>query len=290
MQKLLGTGVALVTPFNKDLEIDFDGLKNLLDFTAKNGADYYVVLGTTGESATLTSAEKAEVLAFVKKNNSYQLPLVYGIGGNNTDEIIRTIGATDFEGVDAILSVSPYYNKPSQEGIIAHYKSLAAKSPKPIIMYNVPGRTSSNISAQTTLKLSSDPNIIGVKESSGDIQQAMTIMKDKPKDFLLISGEDMLSVPLYAIGGSGVISVLANGFSHIFKAIFEAVKNKDFNGATEQLLKLLEINPLMYQESNPVGIKQVLKNFGICQNHVRLPLLSASDELQRKIDQCMSRV
>ncbi|MEM6524836.1 MAG: 4-hydroxy-tetrahydrodipicolinate synthase [Bacteroidota bacterium] len=284
MERLFGTGVALVTPFQRNLEIDFQGLQKLLAFTAEKGVDYYVVMGTTAESATLKRTEKSKVLQFVKENNTSKLPIVYGIGGNSTQEIIHTIENTDLDGVDAILSVSPYYNKPSQRGIIEHYNTIADESPVPLILYNVPGRTGSNIKANTTLKLAEHPNIIGIKEASSDLVQAMKIMKYKPNDFMLISGEDMMTSPLYSIGAVGVISVMANAFSDVFKRVREAVTAKDFTSVTGQMLRLLEINPLMYKESNPVGIKQVLKHYDVCENYVRLPLVSASAELITEIE------
>ncbi|MEM8567903.1 MAG: 4-hydroxy-tetrahydrodipicolinate synthase [Bacteroidota bacterium] len=284
MERLFGTGVALVTPFQRNLEIDFQGLQKLLAFTAEKGVDYYVVMGTTAESATLKRTEKSKVLQFVKENNTSKLPIVYGIGGNNTQEIIHTIENTDLDGVDAILSVSPYYNKPSQRGIIEHYNTIADESPVPLILYNVPGRTGSNIQADTTLKLAGHPNIIGIKEASSDLVQAMKIMKYKPNDFMLISGEDMMTSPLYSIGAVGVISVMANAFGDVFKKVREAVIVRDFTSVTGQMLRLLEINPLMYKESNPVGIKQVLKHYDVCENYVRLPLVSASAELITEIE------
>jgi len=283
MRKLYGTGVALVTPFDKEKNIDFDGLKNLLDYTAKKGVDYYVVQGTTGESATTTTAEKAEILKFVKESNSHNLPIVYGIGGNNTAAVLETIANTNLDGVDAILSVSPYYNKPSQEGIIQHYTAIADASPVPVILYNVPGRTMSNIKAATTLKLAEHNNIIGVKEASGDLEQAMAISKSKPADFMLISGDDLLTGPLYSIGAVGVISVLANPFADAFKQMKDGAFSGDFNKVREALFPLLEINPLMYEESNPVGVKHALKELGVCENHVRLPLVDASEALQKRI-------
>lgn len=284
MERLFGTGVALVTPFQRNLEIDFQGLQKLLAFTAEKGVDYYVVMGTTAESATLKRTEKSKVLQFVKENNTSKLPIVYGIGGNSTQEIIHTIENTDLDGVDAILSVSPYYNKPSQRGIIEHYNTIADESPVPLILYNVPGRTGSNIEANTTLKLAEHLNIVGIKEASSDLVQAMKIMKYKPNDFMLISGEDMMTSPLYSIGAVGVISVMANAFSDVFKRVREAVTAKDFTSVTGQMLRLLEINPLMYKESNPVGIKQVLKHYDVCENYVRLPLVSASAELITEIE------
>ncbi|TRX60857.1 4-hydroxy-tetrahydrodipicolinate synthase [Fulvivirga sp. M361] len=287
-QKLVGTGVALITPFNEALEIDFTGLKRLLDSTAEKGVDYYVVMGTTGESATLDKNEKKKILDFACANNAKQLPIIYGIGGNNTKEIIEQISDTDLTAVDAVLSVSPYYNKPSQEGIYEHYLKIADHSPVPIILYNVPGRTGSNISAETTIRLSEHDNIIGTKEASGDISQALTIIKHKADDFLLISGDDLLTISLHAIGAIGVISVLANAFADIFNNIMEHLKTSDYQSATQEVLKLTEINPLMYEQSNPVGIKQVLMEQGICENYVRLPLVPCTVALKEKIQHCMT--
>ncbi len=282
MKKLYGTGVALVTPFDETGQIDFKGLKKLLTHTAK-GADYYVVLGTTGESATLTKEEKKRVLNFVKENNAMSLPIVYGIGGNNTQEVIDSIKETDLKGVDAILSVSPYYNKPSQEGIYQHFKTIADKSPVPIILYNVPGRTASNMTAETTLELSQHLKIIGIKEASGNLEQCMKIAKESPKDFMLISGDDMLTVPLYSIGGVGVISVLANALPSVFRKM----KDYSFAGyyakAAAEQFKLLDINAPMYEEGNPVGVKELLKLMNVCGGQVRLPLVPASEKLQHKI-------
>src|SRR5688572_25908548 len=211
MKKFYGTGVALVTPFDSTGAIDYKALKKLLAHTAK-GVDYYVVMGTTGESVTVSSEEKKKVLEFVKANNSKGLPIVYGIGGNNTQNVLDTIKATNLKGVDAILSVSPYYNKPSQEGIYQHFAAVADASPLPLILYNVPGRTGSNLTAETTLRLAQHKNIIGVKEASGNLEQCMKISKYMPKDFLLFSGDDLIIIPLYSIGGKGVISVLANAY------------------------------------------------------------------------------
>lgn len=283
MKKLYGTGVALVTPFDEDKQVDFRGLKKLLTHTAK-GVDYYVVMGTTGESATINKEEKKKVLSFVKENNSKKLPIVYGIGGNNTQEIIEAVKETDLRGVDAILSVSPYYNKPSQEGIFRHFKAIADESQVPIILYNVPGRTASNLTSETTLRLAKHPNIIGIKEASGNLEQCMKIVKEKPKGFMLISGDDMLTIPLYSIGAVGVISVLANAFPVIFKKIKEFSFSGNFSKASAEQFKLLEINGPMYEEGNPVGVKHVLKRMNICRNIVRLPLVSASESLQKKID------
>ncbi len=283
MEKLHGTGVALVTPFDVDKNVDYDGLNSLLQYTADQGVDYYVVQGTTGESATTTTSEKAEILQFVKDNNVNKLPIVYGIGGNNTAAVIDTIKGANLDGVDAILSVSPYYNKPSQEGIFQHYTAIADASPVPVILYNVPGRTMSNITAQTTLRLAKHKNIIGVKEASGNLEQAMEISKHKPTDFMLISGDDLLTGPLYSIGAVGVISVLANPFADLFKEMREGAINDDFKRVQKALFQLLEINPLMYAESNPVGVKEALAVLGVCHKYVRLPLVEASETLRKDI-------
>lgn len=284
MKKLYGTGVALVTPMDSTGAIDYKALKKLLTHTAK-GVDYYVVMGTTGESVTVSPAEKQEVLNFVRKNNTAKLPIVYGIGSNNTQAVLDTIRSTDLKGVDAILSVSPYYNKPSQEGIYQHFKTIADASPLPIILYNVPGRTASNITAETTLRLAAHKNIMGIKEASGNLEQSMRIAKSMPKDFLLISGDDLLTVPLYAIGGKGVISVLANALPVPFKKMKEFAFAGNYVKASQHQFSLLEINGPMYEEANPVGIKQLLKEIGVCENYVRMPLLPASPALQKKISQ-----
>ena len=282
MKKLYGTGVALITPFNAKLEVDFKALKKILSHTAK-GVDYYVVLGTTGESATLTSAEKKKVLQFVVENNTRRLPVVYGIGGNDTQLVLENLESTDFTGVDAVLSVSPYYNKPSQEGIYQHFKIIADACPVPVILYNVPGRTASNLTADTTLRLAAHPNIIGIKEASGNLEQCMKIVSQAPKDFMLISGDDMLTVPLYAIGATGVISVLANALPSQFKKMKEQAMAGNYASASKEQFRILDINGPMYEEGNPVGVKYLMSEMGLCQYHVRLPLVPASAGLQKKI-------
>lgn len=289
MKKLFGTGVALVTPFTASHSIDFKGLKKLLNHTAR-GVDYYVVMGTTGESATLTKTEKKEVLAFVKANNPKKLPIVYGIGGNNTASVVEEIGDTDLTGVAALLSVSPYYNKPSQEGICQHFEAVANASPVPVILYNVPGRTSSNLLASTTLRLAKHKNIIGIKEASGNLEQCAKIARDKPADFLLISGDDMLTLPIYSIGGMGVISVLANAYPVIFKKMKEHAFDGNYKKAQAELFKLVDINGLMYEEGNPVGVKYVLKLAGICEPFVRLPMVPPSTALSNKIEACFQAI
>ena len=288
MKKLYGTGVALVTPFTENEEVDYKSLKKLLNHTAK-GVDYYVVMGTTGESATVTSDEKKTILQFVRDNNSKNLPIVFGIGGNNTRQVLDTIKNTDLTGVDALLSVGPYYNKPSQEGIFQHFQTIADASPIPVIVYNVPGRTASNITAETTLRLAAHPNILGIKEASANLEQCMRIARDKPKDFLLISGDDMFSLPLYALGANGVISVLANAYPVAFRKMKEFAFSGNFNRASQEILKLVALNPLMYEESNPVGLKALLLEMGICSEVVRLPLVPASESLRKRISDCIGK-
>lgn len=289
MKKFFGTGVALVTPFNSDGTIDFNSLKKLLAHTAK-GVDYFVVMGTTGESATMTKEEKKEVLKFVQNNNPKKLPIVYGIGGNNTAAVLEEIGATNFRGISAILSVSPYYNKPSQEGIYQHFKKVADASPVPVILYNVPGRTSSNLSADTTLRLAQHKNIIGVKEASGNLEQCMKIAKEKPANFLLISGDDLLTVPICSIGGVGVISVLANAFPTIFQKMTEYALAGNHAKAKTEAFKLIDINGPMYEEGNPTGVKYVLSQLKICHPHVRLPLVEPSIKLKTKIEKVLAAI
>jgi 4-hydroxy-tetrahydrodipicolinate synthase len=288
-KSLYGTGVALVTPFDEEGKIDFKSLKKLLTHTSK-GVDYFVVMGTTGESVTLSKEEKKSVLQFVVENNRKQLPIVYGIGGNNTQAVIEEIKSTNLKGVDALLSVSPYYNKPSQEGIYQHFMAVAKASPVPIILYNVPGRTASNLTAETTLRLANNKKIIGIKEASGNLEQGMHIAKNKPEDFLLISGDDLLSLPVYAIGGVGVISVLANAYPLIFKKIKGFAFAGKYAKAQIELFKLLEMNAPMYEEGNPVGLKYLLKLMGIGNGEVRLPLVEASASLQKKIENIFKEI
>jgi len=289
MKKLFGTGVALVTPFNESGEIDFKSLKKLLIHTAK-GVDYFVVMGTTGESATLSKEEKKSVLKFVLENNPKRLPIVYGIGGNNTQSVVDEIKSTDLYGVTALLSVSPYYNKPPQEGIFQHFKTIAEASPLPIILYNVPGRTGSNLSAQTTLRLAALKNIIGIKEASGNLEQCMKIAKEKPKEFMLISGDDMLTLPIYSIGGVGVISVLANALPQVFLNIKENFDSGKLRQAQAAQFKIIDINGPMYEEGNPVGVKFLLSLLGVCNHTVRLPLLAPSSGLKKKIKELYKKL
>ena len=287
MDKLKGTGVALITPFTPDYQIDFDGLAKLVQFNIAGGVDYLVVNGTTAESATTTQEEKDQILAFIKKQVNGARPIVYGIGGNNTGQLLECIRETDFTGITAILSVSPAYNKPSQQGIYQHFIALADASPVPLILYNVPGRTASNMVAETTLRLARHANIRGIKEASGNLEQAMQIAKYKPEHFMLISGDDMLTLPMITFGAEGVISVLANAFPEKFSTLVRLGLAHDFPQASKLLFELLDLNPLMYEESNPVGIKAVLELLGICGATVRLPLVEASTALKNKLQQML---
>ncbi|MCC9135993.1 4-hydroxy-tetrahydrodipicolinate synthase [Pontibacter silvestris] len=282
-ERLKGTGVALVTPFKEDLSVDFEGLRKLLDFTLDGGVNYLVVNGTTAESATTTAAEKAEILRFVKQHVNGHVPLVYGFGGNYTQHVVDSIRDIDLNGVAAILSVSPYYNKPSQQGIYQHYIQIADASPVPVILYNVPGRTGSNITADTTLKLALHKNIVAVKEASGNMEQCMQIAKHKSEDFLLISGDDLLTVPMVCFGAAGAISVIANAFPEKFSRMVQLALEHNFKEATTLLYDIIDINPLMYEESNPVGVKAVLQHLGVCSAAVRLPLAEATAGLKDKI-------
>lgn len=284
-----GTGVALITPMNKDLSVDYDGLLRLLKHTASGGVDYFVVNGTTGESATTSKDEKRKLLRFVLDNNSKGLPVVYGTGGYDTLDIVKHISEMDWKGVAALLSVSPYYNRPSQRGVIAHYIAIADACPAPVILYNVPKRTGTDMTADTILELSKHKNILGVKEASGDIGKIIDIIEKKPDDFIVISGDDMLTVPMISIGATGAISVLANAFPEDMSGMVRAALESDYEKARLYLKKLNPVNPLMYVESSPVGIKQTLELVGICRGDVRLPLVPASDQLKEKIREYLEK-
>lgn len=280
---LYGTGVALVTPFKENLEIDYEALKRLLDFNADNGVDYFVVNGTTGESATTNKAEKHALLDFVRKNNKKDLPVVYGTGGYDTQDIVDHIKEMDWSGVEALLSVSPYYNRPSQAGVIVHYKAIADACPRPVILYNVPKRTGTNLKASTVLELAKHENIIGIKEAGSDFSQIIDILAGKPDDFLFISGDDMNCVPTISLGAVGVISVLANAFPKEMSGMVSLALKGDFKAARNIVFKLNKINPYMYSEGSPVGIKQVLAEMKLMDNYVRLPHVPASEALKQKI-------
>jgi len=282
-QMFSGVGPAMVTPFLENGEIDWKGLEQLTNYLINNGVDYLVVQGTTGESPTLSPAEKTEILNRVSELNHKKLPIVFGLGGNNTAAVVEDLKTIDLVSVDAILSVCPYYNKPSQEGIEKHFIEIADASPVPVILYNVPSRTGANITAKTIASLSNHKNIIGVKEASGSLDQAMEIKKNSDASFLLISGEDLLTVPMIAIGAIGVISVLANAFPEEFSNMIHFALKGDLHEAQKLSSKFLDINPLMYKEGNPVGIKAALEDKGICGPMVRLPMSKASPQLVNKI-------
>lgn len=283
-QSIKGSGVALVTPFDKENNVDYTALKKLVNHCIKGGVNSLVVLGTTGETPTLSKEEKAEILKFVNETAEGKVNLIAGFGGNNTQNIIEEILEADLTGYSFILSASPYYNKPSQEGIYQHYKAIAKASPLPIILYNVPGRTSSNISPDTTLKLARElDKIVGIKEASGNIDQCMKIVKNKPKDFVVLSGDDNLVVPQMSIGVEGCISVIANLLPKEFSLMINHCLNGDYKEATAIQFRLSEMIDLIFEEGNPVGIKCALSLQNITSDAVRLPLVSASDQLREKI-------
>ena len=283
MNKLHGTGVALVTPFTASGTIDWAAWERLLDFNLAGGVEYLVINGTTGESPTTTASEKAELLDVARRHVAGRVPLVYGIGGNDTATAAQQLRSFDASGITAILSASPAYNKPSQAGIVAHYQHLAEAAPLPLILYNVPGRTGSNMTADTTLRLAQHDNIIGIKEASGNVEQCLAILAKKPADFLFLSGDDMLTVPLIACGSQGIISVLANAFPQKFSDMTRAALAGDFARASQLLYYFTGLNPLMYEEGNPVGVKAALALQGVCEPAVRLPLVPASEGLTARI-------
>lgn len=279
-----GTGVALVTPFHKDGSIDFKSLGKLVEHLIKGKVEYLVVLGTTGESVTLNRDEKAAVISYVAEVNDKRLPVVVGIGGNNTQEILNNLRSYDLSGADAVLSVSPYYNKPNQRGLYQHFKMIADVSPLPVILYNVPGRTSSNMTADTTLKLATDfKNIIAVKEASGNIEQIMKIVKNRPKDFLVISGDDMLALPVVACGGDGVISVVGNAFPKDFSEMTRQALLGNMKEAQRLHYGLAEIIEQLFADGNPGGIKAVLEMLKICQANLRLPLYRINKKTHKRL-------
>lgn len=285
MQKFRGTGVALVTPFNQDLSVDFKSLSQLVEFNIENGIDYLVVLGTTAESATLTHKEKEQVKKCVRDTANGRVPLMLGIGGNNTQEIVNQVSSVSHtEGFDAILSVSPYYNRPTQEGIIKHFQAIAKASLLPVLLYNVPSRTGVNMLADTTLSIArSCPNVFGIKEAAGSMDQALRLLKDRPKDFLVISGDDMLALPMVSAGGDGVISVIAQALPEQFsKMIGEGLEGAYAKAYTQHYTLMSGID-LIFEEGNPAGIKSLLKEINLVENTVRLPLVVASKDLGERL-------
>ncbi len=291
MNELKGTGVALVTPFNTDGSVDFVSLEKLVNHCINGGLEYLVALGTTGESATLNKSEKKQVVDCIIKTANGRVPVVIGIGGNNTADVIETIKNTDFTGITAILSVSPYYNKPTQEGIYQHYKAIAEVAPKPIILYNVPGRTSSNILPATTLRLANDfKNIVAVKEASGNMEQIMDIVQHKPEGFLVISGDDALTLPIVAAGGDGVISVVANAFPKQFSDMVRHTLKGDVAAARPLHYSLTEIIKLLFVEGNPGGVKAALKQLGVMDDNVRLPLVKVSQNTYSQLEERVKKI
>lgn len=290
MSNLKGVGVALVTPFNEDLSVDFDSLTRLVEYNIENGTNYLVVLGTTAEAATLSAAEKQEVIKHVIKINNKRLPLVLGIGGNNTLEVKKQIEEADLTDFDAVLSVSPYYNKPNQEGLYLHYKMLASTG-KQIIIYNVPGRTGQNIEASTTLRLANEfPNLFMIKEAAPNILQYFDILRKKTANFSLVSGDDEYTLPVTLAGGDGVISVIGQGYPKEFSTMVQLAFEGKVKEAYEIHNKLVEITRLIFAEGNPCGIKTVLAEKGIIKNYLRLPLVVASEGLQAKIKTEMAKI
>jgi len=282
--KFLGTGVALVTPFKSDLSVDHDALINIVNFNIENGVNYLVICGTTGESVTITKQEKQDVIATISKANNGRVPMVLGIGGNNTAQVVEDIKATDLSDIDAILSVSPYYSKPTQEGIYQHFKVISEASPVDIILYNVPGRTSKNIDVETTLKLANDfSNIIAVKEAGNNVSQYLQLIKNKPEDFLIISGDDDLALGVTLAGGAGVISVIGQAYPKEFSEMIRLGLLGDSKAAYKLHFKLMDVIDYIFEENNPAGIKAVFKALNLCEDTVRLPLVSASNQLNEKI-------
>lgn len=282
--KFIGTGVALITPFTKNNEVDYKALEKLVNFQVDNGINYLVILGTTGESVTLNAQERLKVIATIIKTNNKRLPLVLGIGGNDTKKVVEEIKNTNLSQIDAILSVSPYYNKPTQEGIYQHFKAISESTDKPIILYNVPHRTGKNIETDTVIRLANDfKNIIGVKDAADDIKQIFDLISKKPKDFLIISGDDDLALSTVLTGGAGVISVIAQGLPKPFSNMIKLALNDENKAAQEIFYKVLKVSKLIYKEGNPAGIKVVLNHKGICETNVRLPLVKASKALYNEI-------
>lgn len=286
MKELTGTGIALITPFNEDFSIDTEGLTKVVNYNIENGIDYLVVLGTTAESATLSKKEKQIVIEIVTEANNGRIPMVVGIGGNNTQAVIQEMQESDLSDFTAILSVSPYYNKPTQEGIYQHFAAIAKHAPLPVILYNVPGRTASNILPDTVSRLARDyKNIIGIKEAAGDIVQAMKMIANTPKEFLVISGDDMITLPMVLAGGAGVISVIAEGFPKDFSTMVRLGLERKVDEAYAIHHKISPMIDYIFEEGNPAGIKAVFKKRGICGDTVRLPLVKASDNLKKKINE-----
>ncbi len=283
-QTLRGTGVAIITAFRNDKQVDYTALGKLIDFIISGKVEYIVTLGTTGESPVVSKEEKADIIRFTYDRVASRVPVVVGVGGNDTNAVVKELQSLPLEKATAVLSASPYYNKPSQEGLFQHYRVLAEASPKPILLYNVPGRTGRNLTAATTLRLAHEVNnIVGIKEASGDMQQCMEILRDKPDDFLVVSGDDALALPQIACGMTGVISVVANAFPLRFSDMVRLCLQQNFAEAKKINDRLMPSYDLMFSENNPAGVKAFLYEMGLVENEMRLPVVPVSDELQQKI-------
>ena len=291
MQSLIGTGVALATPYKTDLSIDTEALIKIVNFSIDGGVEYLVILGTTAENATMSQPEKEFVIKTIVETNNGRLPLVLGVGGNNTMEVVEELKTRDLSQFVAILSISPYYNKPTQEGIYQHFKAVSEASPIPVILYNVPSRTGSNVLPSTVMRLANDcKNIVAIKEAAGDIIQAMQLLKNKPKDFLVLSGDDMIALPMVLAGGSGVISVIAQGFPKEFSEMTRLGLNKKVDEAFKVQYLLSDGIEMIFEQGNPAGIKQVFQSLGIAENTVRLPLVSVDNSLADRIDHFVKKI
>ena len=291
MQSLIGTGVALATPFKNDFSVDVEALTRIVNFSIDGGVEYLVIMGTTAENATMTKEEKELVISTIIGANKGRLPLVLGVGGNNTKEVVEELKTRDMSPYVPILSISPYYNKPSQEGIYQHFKAVSEASPVPVILYNVPSRTGVNMQPKTVMRLANDfQNIVAIKEAAGDMIQAMQLLKDKPKDFLVLSGDDMIALPMVLAGGSGVISVIAQGFPKEFSEMMRLGLNRKVDDAFQLQYLFSDCIDMIFEQGNPSGIKQVFQSLGLANNTVRLPLVSVDQSLADRIDQFVDKM
>lgn len=284
MNPFIGTGVALITPFNDDFSVDYQSLRNIVDYTLQNGADFLVALGTTSEAPTMNAEEKAKVVKTIIETANGRCPILLGMGGNNTAALVENIKNQDFTKIDGILSVVPYYNKPNQRGMKAHFTAVADASPVPVILYNVPGRVGVNLQAATTVELAAHPNIIAVKEASGNLQQIMEILRDKPEDFRVLSGDDGITQPMMALGAEGVISVAANGYPKPFCEMVHLMLEGKNEKALPLHYKMLRMNGLIFADGNPAGIKALMAHARLCKNVLRLPLVPVNDNVSQDIE------
>ena len=284
MNPFIGTGVALITPFNDDYSVDYQSLRNIVDYTLQNGADFLVALGTTSEAPTMNADEKARVVKTIVETANGRCPILLGMGGNNTALLVESIKNQDFTKIDGVLSVVPYYNKPNQRGMKAHFTAVADASPVPVILYNVPGRVGVNLQAATTVELAQHPNIVAVKEASGNLQQIMEILRDKPDDFRVLSGDDGITQPMMALGAEGVISVAANGYPKPFCEMVHLMLEGKNEKALPLHYKMLKMNGLIFADGNPAGIKALMAHTGLCKNVLRLPLVPVSDSVRQDIE------